>query len=290
MQTPRRPNSPSYYFDDVMVDLENFRILKDDEPRPLEPRAFNLLVYLIENRGRVVEKQELFDQIWKDSFVTDNALPRAIKEIRRAIGDDAASPRHIETIPKRGYRFVAELKPGTPSATGWEERAEALNYKIVRKLDEGGGGVVYLARDIRLQGIIARAMRKDPGERYQTTPQLLQDLKELKQDSQSGGAAIRKAVARRALPLRAIAYAASALVLLAGIGLVLKRIVSPSSTRPVISSLVVSRPHKPLTNCSPFQKNTTSPLIGWLRLMPVFTTWIRHSNGWTRHSRRGSAR
>src|SRR5215471_9287722 len=161
MQTPRRPNSPSYYFDDVVVDLENFRVLKGDEPQPLEPRAFNLLVYLIENRGRVVEKQELFDQVWKDTFVTDNALTRAIKEIRRAIGDDAASPRHIETIPKRGYRFVAELKPGTPAATGWEERVEALNYKIVRKLDEGGGGVVYLARDIRLQRAVVLKLLSD---------------------------------------------------------------------------------------------------------------------------------
>src|SRR5690349_12076887 len=110
METPGPSSSASYCFDDVIVDLNNFRVLKGDEPRALEPRAFNLLVYLIENRGRVVEKQELFEQVWKETFVTDNALTRAIKQIRSAIGDEAAAPRYIETVPKRGYRFAAELK------------------------------------------------------------------------------------------------------------------------------------------------------------------------------------
>jgi TolB-like protein/Tfp pilus assembly protein PilF len=57
----------------------------------------------------VVEKQELFEQVWKENFVSDNALTRVIREIRQAIGDDASAPRYIETIPKRGYRFIAEI-------------------------------------------------------------------------------------------------------------------------------------------------------------------------------------
>lgn len=158
MSTPETASPSCYYFDDVTVDRRNFRIQKNDEVRSLEPRAFDLLVYLIEQRGRVVEKQELFDRVWKEAFVTDNALTRAIKEIRRAIGDDASSPRYIETLPKRGYRFIAEVKsatdakPAAPAeARGAEDLAEALNYKIVSKLGQGGGGVVYLARDARLQ-------------------------------------------------------------------------------------------------------------------------------------------
>src|SRR5215208_7462686 len=110
MGDPTEINSSCHFFDDIVVDRQNFRIFKQDEPRSLTPRAFDLLVYLIEHCGRVVEKQELFEAIWKEAFVTDNALTRAIKEIRRELGDDAAAPRYIETIPRRGYRFIAEVK------------------------------------------------------------------------------------------------------------------------------------------------------------------------------------
>lgn len=110
-----------YRFDDVEVDSENFRVSKGGTTTTLGPRAFDLLVYLIERRGRVVEKQQLFDEVWDGAFVTDNALTKAIKEIRQAIGDEASAPRYIETVPRRGYRFVAEVaepKPSEPVVEG----------------------------------------------------------------------------------------------------------------------------------------------------------------------------
>ena len=110
MKTLKQVLPSGYGFDDVAVDLQNFRLEKRGEARALTPRAFDVLVYLIEQRGRVVEKQELFDQIWKETFVTDSALAREIKEIRHALEDDAAAPRYIETVPKRGYRFIAKLR------------------------------------------------------------------------------------------------------------------------------------------------------------------------------------
>lgn len=102
--------SVSYRFDDVLVDGDRFRVEKKGQPRKITPRAFDVLVYLVENRDRIIEKRELFEQIWKESFVTDNALTRAIKEIRQVIGDDADTPRYIETVPKRGYRFIADMR------------------------------------------------------------------------------------------------------------------------------------------------------------------------------------
>ena len=98
MPSPQERHPAIYCFDDVVIERDNFRVLKRDQARTLEPRAFDLLIYLVEHRGRVVEKGELFEQVWKQSFVTDSALTQEIRQIRRAIGDDADAPQYIETI------------------------------------------------------------------------------------------------------------------------------------------------------------------------------------------------
>ena len=117
-KAPKESKAVCYEFDDVFVDSANFRVQKGGAIRALTPRAFDVLVFLVEHQGRVVEKKELFEQVWKESFVTDNALTRIVKEIRQTIGDDAEAPRYIETAPKRGYRFIAtvescEFEPAT---------------------------------------------------------------------------------------------------------------------------------------------------------------------------------
>ncbi len=99
-----------YRFEEFVLDRERFEVRRGTELKPLTPRAFDVLAYLIEQHGRVVEKQELFDRVWGETFVTDNSLMRAIREIRRELGDNAASPRYIETVHKRGYRFIADLE------------------------------------------------------------------------------------------------------------------------------------------------------------------------------------
>jgi len=99
-----------YQFDDVRVDPQTFKVWRGGEPLPLEPKAFEALVFLINHRGRLVEKKELLDAVWKDTFVTPNALTRVIAHLRRALGDDAKEAKYIETAPTRGYRFIAEVE------------------------------------------------------------------------------------------------------------------------------------------------------------------------------------
>jgi transcriptional activator of cad operon len=87
--------------------------------RHLEPQVMDLLVFLSNTGGRVVSKEELIDAVWDGRFIADTTLTRAVADLRRALGDDQRSPQYIETIPKRGYRFVAAVSAngGHPEAT-----------------------------------------------------------------------------------------------------------------------------------------------------------------------------
>jgi Tol biopolymer transport system component/DNA-binding winged helix-turn-helix (wHTH) protein len=98
-----------YRFDDFLIEPATFRLLKGGAQLHIEPKALELLIYLVERRDRVVSKQELLDAIWTGTAVTENALTRAIAQIRKVLGDDLQAPRYIETVPTKGYRFVAEL-------------------------------------------------------------------------------------------------------------------------------------------------------------------------------------
>jgi Tol biopolymer transport system component/DNA-binding winged helix-turn-helix (wHTH) protein len=104
-----RTSDNLYKFDDVTVDCENFHVQKQGKDITLTPRAFDVLILLLQSRGQVIEKQEFFERIWKGTFVTDNALTKIIKEIRHTLDDNVSAPRYIETVPKRGYRFIAEV-------------------------------------------------------------------------------------------------------------------------------------------------------------------------------------
>ena len=142
---PVSSNENIYRFDDVTVDGENFRVRKGGQDITLTPRAFDVLIFLIKNRGRAVEKQEIFDRVWKDTFVTDNALTKIIKEIRRAFEDDASQPRYIETVPKRGYRFIAELQAETEVETPDENSKTEKSRKTVAPPFSKGKKLLLLA-------------------------------------------------------------------------------------------------------------------------------------------------
>jgi TolB-like protein/DNA-binding winged helix-turn-helix (wHTH) protein len=126
-----------YHFDGVTLDLEAMRLWRDGREVALEPKSFYLLEFLILNRERVVSKEEIFRVIWKDVVVSDNALTRAITQIRKALKDDPRKTRFIETVPKVGYRFTGSLETAQPERVEHVHSAEApdrrgLTGKTVR--------------------------------------------------------------------------------------------------------------------------------------------------------------
>src|SRR5262245_11286630 len=99
-----------YRFADFTLDVSEHRLLRESEEIYLQPRTFETLLYLIEHHGHLATKAELLDTLWANTFVTENALSRCIKEVREALGDDAHQPRYIKTVPRVGYKFIADVE------------------------------------------------------------------------------------------------------------------------------------------------------------------------------------
>jgi pimeloyl-ACP methyl ester carboxylesterase/DNA-binding winged helix-turn-helix (wHTH) protein len=118
-----------FRFDDVEVDTEGFEVRRGGATVAVEPQVFDLLVYLIANRQRVVTKTELLDNLWGDRFVSESALTSRIRALRKAVGDDGQRQRVVRTVHGRGYRFVGDVTgteaPGADlTASGPTQRIE----------------------------------------------------------------------------------------------------------------------------------------------------------------------
>lgn len=98
-----------YEFENFRLDTAERVLLREGKPVSLTPKAYHLLQILVENHGRIVEKEKLMSEIWADSFVEEGNLTVSAMLLRKALADNANSPTFIETIPRRGYRFIAEV-------------------------------------------------------------------------------------------------------------------------------------------------------------------------------------
>jgi DNA-binding winged helix-turn-helix (wHTH) protein len=108
------PLAGRFSFDRFQLDLSTGRLSGPSGPIALSPKALAVLEYLAARRGRLIGKDELLGAIWPGVFLSGGALKVCISEIRRALGDDARSPRIIETAHRRGYRFIAEVVSSSP--------------------------------------------------------------------------------------------------------------------------------------------------------------------------------
>ncbi|MBI1764421.1 MAG: winged helix-turn-helix domain-containing protein [Acidobacteria bacterium] len=133
-----KPASPLYEFGPFRLDPAERLLTRTGQPVALTPKAFDTLLLFVENQQRLLTKDELIAQIWPDSFVEESNLAQNVSAVRRALGEKAGGGHYIETVPKRGYRFVGEAKqvwaqaqrpaarPAYAPAQGEVGKAEAL--------------------------------------------------------------------------------------------------------------------------------------------------------------------
>ncbi len=103
--------TPSFYeFGPFRLEPAEQRLIRDGQPVLLAPKAFELLIYLVENHGRLVIKDQIMQAVWPGSFVEDANLTVAISALRKALGKTDDGQQYIETVPKKGYRFTASVR------------------------------------------------------------------------------------------------------------------------------------------------------------------------------------
>jgi DNA-binding winged helix-turn-helix (wHTH) protein/tetratricopeptide (TPR) repeat protein len=106
----------SYRFGPFAVDASSYRLIRDGTALPLSPKVIDLLLYLAARPSALVAKEELLTALWPEVNVTDNALTQAVSELRHALGDEPSRPTYIQTVARRGYRFIAPVATVPPPA------------------------------------------------------------------------------------------------------------------------------------------------------------------------------
>jgi DNA-binding winged helix-turn-helix (wHTH) protein/tetratricopeptide (TPR) repeat protein/TolB-like protein len=135
-----------WHFGRYSVDTARRELRRNDSPVEVQPRVFDLLVYLITHNDRAVGKDELQDAVWPGMFITETALTRAVMKARKAVGDDASRQEVIKTVHGHGYRFVAELSAESlykqaPRAAAEPSAAQALPEGIATVVADRPSGL-----------------------------------------------------------------------------------------------------------------------------------------------------
>src|ERR1700752_425817 len=122
----------NYEFGPYQLDSTKRVLTCAGETVPLTPKAIEILITLVANAGHLVEKDELLSEIWPDTFVEESNLTQNIFTLRRALGDDRSEPRYIETVTRRGYRFIATVKAVEPEkhAEGFTSSPGGMTPKL----------------------------------------------------------------------------------------------------------------------------------------------------------------
>src|SRR3954470_16864350 len=103
-------HTPVFEFGSFVLNPPERLLLREGRPVEMPPKVFDILLALVRARGHLLEKEELLRTVWEGSFVEEGNVNRQISTLRRILGDAAGSGQFIETVPKRGYRFIAPVR------------------------------------------------------------------------------------------------------------------------------------------------------------------------------------
>ena len=117
----------NFEFDDFLLDTREKVLLRGGKPVSITPKAFQLLLELVKNHGHLIAKDDLMKVVWADSFVEDGNLTFTIRLLRKALDDNAHNPRFIETVTKRGYRFISDVRLIDPEEKPAPENLNGTN-------------------------------------------------------------------------------------------------------------------------------------------------------------------
>ena len=121
-----------YEFGPFCLDPDECLLMLDGKPVPLAPKAFEALVTLVESAGHLVDKDDLMRRLWPDSFVEEGNVAKHVSLLRKVLSEATNGREFIETIPKRGYRFVADVREVSDPSTGSEAQALQLQTRLAR--------------------------------------------------------------------------------------------------------------------------------------------------------------
>jgi Tol biopolymer transport system component/DNA-binding winged helix-turn-helix (wHTH) protein len=121
----------SYRFGEFTVDAEQKVLFRNGAPLPLTPKVFDTLLILVENAGRIVEKEALMNRVWPDTFVEEANLTFNVQQLRKALGDNARKPFFIETVARRGYRFIAQVSETSDKQARDQTNGRHLEKRII---------------------------------------------------------------------------------------------------------------------------------------------------------------
>jgi serine/threonine protein kinase/TolB-like protein len=124
-----------YKFGEFQLDVSERLLMRGDAAIDLKPKVFDLLVLLVQNAGRLMEKETIFQSLWPDTVVEEANLNVSVSALRKALGDTASAPRYIETAPKRGYRFIARVTENVIAPPPAVVETESLKPPRIVKLD-----------------------------------------------------------------------------------------------------------------------------------------------------------